>query len=125
MNETPLLHKFIERVPYTIPDARVYRRNIINVLAKGRKGGTFRAKNGITGQADAYAIIRGGFIIELEAKAHEGVLSDAQLRWQAFCLEFEIPHLVLRAEKDEAPDATVSRWIAELARVVRELKEAA
>jgi hypothetical protein len=113
LNETDLLHLFIARVPYALPGVRVFRRPIINATATAH-GRTFHVRNGITGQADAYAITRGGLHVELETKAATGRLAEAQSAWRSFCQEFSIPHLVLRAERYEHPDATVERWIREL-----------
>lgn len=114
MNETDLLHSFMAAVPHVLPDARVFRRNIINATT------TFgtRVRNGIKGQADAYCLVRGGLHVELEAKSATGSLSKEQLAWQAFCLRFDIPHLVLAARRNETPNDTVARWVAELRTVV-------
>lgn len=114
LSETDLLHILIERVPHVLPHVRVFRRNVINVEARGG----FRVRNGIKGQADAYALVLGGRHIEIETKAARGVMREAQERWRAYCLAFQIPHLVLRAKKDEAPVVTVERWVNELAEVV-------
>jgi hypothetical protein len=109
LSETDLLHLFITRAPHAL-SVRVFRRNIINVEAK--QG--FRARNGIAGQADAYALARGGRHIELETKAARGTLAKAQRRWRAWCADWGVPHLVLRAARGEAPEVTVSRWVEEL-----------
>jgi hypothetical protein len=111
MNETDLLHHFIQQTPLALPDCRIFRRNIINVETK--QG--YRVRNGIKGQADAYALVRGGRHVEIETKAERGTLGEAQHAWRSFCLSFGIPHLVLRAQRSEAPEATVARWIHELA----------
>jgi hypothetical protein len=110
MNETDLLHAFIEAAPFALPNVRIFRRNVINVQAV--QG--FRARNGIPGQADAYAIVKGGLHIEIETKAARGKLAAAQLRWRDFCHTWRVPHLVLRAGNGEAPDATIERWLSEL-----------
>ena len=93
-----------------MPAVRVERRNIINVETK--QG--FRVRNGIKGQADAFATVEGGLHVEIETKAAGGKLAEAQERWRASCLRRRIPHLVLRARKGESPDDTVTRWIDEL-----------
>lgn len=117
LNETDLLHHLIKRVPFAYPQARVFRRNIIKrvVVENGRK---FMLRNGIAGQSDAYALIRGGMHIEIETKAATGKVREAQERWQDFCRTFGIPHIVLRASKGEFVDDTVNRWIDELRAVV-------
>ncbi len=109
MNETDILHDFIARVPFALPSVRVFRRNVLNV-----KTAFGRVRNGIKGQADAYALVEGGRHVELEAKSATGSLSKPQRKWQAFCLEFRIPHLVLKARRNEAPADTVARWVEEL-----------
>jgi hypothetical protein len=114
MNETDLLHLFIAAAPHTLPDVRVFRRNIINVETIHG----FRARNGIAGQADAYAIFRGGRHVELETKAARGTMRKAQIAWRAWCERWQVPHLVLRAVKGEQPSDTVVRWIAELGAAV-------
>ncbi len=111
LNETDLLWAFISQAPKALPSVRIYRRAVVNVQAV--QG--FRVRAGIPGQADAYALCRGGLHVELETKAATGRLEQAQKRWRAFCREFRIPHMVLRAAPDEAPEATVERWIDELA----------
>lgn len=115
MNETDLLHHFILRAPQEIPTLwRIERRNIINVETTHGA----RVRNGIKGQADSFALTRGGLHIEIETKAARGVLEEAQRRWRAACVAHGIPHLVLRARKNESPDDTVTRWIDELRAVV-------
>ena len=116
MNETELLMKFIAETPRALPHVRVFRRNIINADVE-RNGRHFRARAGIRGQADAYAIATGGKHIEIETKAAKGKMADEQLAWRAWCAEFRVPHLVLRAKANEYPDATVERWIGELRHV--------
>ncbi len=113
MNETDLLHSFMAAVPHALPHCRVFRRNIIN--AKTEFG---RVRNGIKGQSDAYCLIKGGRHIEVEAKSATGALTKEQLAWQAFCLRFDIPHLVIAARPKESPEDTVARWVAELRTVV-------
>ena len=109
-SETDLLHMFLEAVPYALPDVLVFRRSIINTISVHG----FNARNGIPGQADAYVVGRGGRHLELETKASRGRLGEAQVRWRARCLALEVPHLVLRAGKGEAPGDTVARWVGEV-----------
>lgn len=110
MNETDLLHAFIERAPFALPGVHIDRRNIIN--ERSARGHWLR--NGIVGQADAFAIYQGRHV-EIETKAARGTLAEAQRRWRDRCLGGLCPHLVLRARRDESPPDTVNRWIAELA----------
>lgn len=112
-SETDLLHLFIERVPFVLPNLRVFRRNVINVEAKGG----YRVRNGIAGQADAYAIRKGGLHVEIETKAARGKLRTAQVAWRGWCHAWGVPHLILQARLGETSDATVQRWIAELGEV--------
>lgn len=115
MNETDLLHLFMLRAPLAVADLwRVERRNIINVQSTYGA----RVRNGIKGQADAFALFRGGCHVEIETKAARGILEDAQRRWRSACLANRVPHLVLRAARQESPEDTVTRWIDELRAVV-------
>lgn len=97
--------------PRRIPTLRLFRRNVATVKIDGR---TVRA--GIKGQADLYGYFRGGLGIELELKAF-GRLSPEQLQWQAFCKEWGIPHLVLRAREGESVGETVERWCSEISQM--------
>ncbi|MDB4946218.1 MAG: hypothetical protein JWP97_5752 [Labilithrix sp.] len=115
MTETELLNLFFERVPAALPDLRVFRRNV----------GRFKTFDGdrvvhigIAGQADAYAIGRGGIHVELEGKAARGALMKRQVAWRAWCERWRIPYLVLRARRGETPDETVTRWLEELRRLL-------
>ena len=113
MNETELLMFFIAEVPVHMPHVRVFRRTIINATVE-KNGRHFHAKAGIKGQADAYALIQGSTHVELETKAARGVLAEEQKAWRAFCAQWRIPHLVLRAKAGEHPATTIERWIGEL-----------
>ncbi len=113
MIETDLLALFIRRAPAVCPTVRVFRRNIIRrkVVIEGRE---VMLVNGIPGQGDAEAIVRGGRHIEIETKAAKGRMRDRQEAWRAWCVSWGVPHLVLRAGKGEEPTATVERWCNEL-----------
>lgn len=73
---------------------------------------------GIKGQADIYAMLRGGRHVEIELKAAGKQLSPEQKQWQVWCLEWEVPHVVLRALKSESEEETVERWITELSSLI-------
>jgi hypothetical protein len=109
-SETDLGKLLLLAAPYALPNMRLFRRPILNVRAE--KG--FHVRAGIPGQADFYAMTRGGGHIEIETKAATGRLEQAQKRWRVLCVEMAVPHLVLRARKDEAPSDTVQRWIQEI-----------
>lgn len=113
MIETDLLALFIRRAPAVCPTVRVFRRNIIRrkVVIEGRE---VMLVNGIPGQGDAEAIVRGGRHIEIETKAAKGRMRDRQEAWRAWCVSWGVPHLVLRARAGEEPSATVERWCEEL-----------
>lgn len=108
MGERDLVRLFIEQVPYALPEARVFQREILNVeTAQG-----WRARAGVAGQADCYALVKGGRHIEIEAKAVKHKWYARQLAWRQFCQEWGIPYLVLKANTGESPTQTVERWIA-------------
>lgn len=113
MSEHDLLALFIREAPKALPQLRVFRRNIINrtVTIEGRK---VHLVNGIPGQGDAYALLRGGRHVEIETKDAKGRMGEAQIRWRAFCAAWGVPHLVMQARKGEAENETVTRWIEEL-----------
>lgn len=111
MTETQLLHRLFERAPAELPDARLFRRNV----------GRFRSFDGarvvhvgIEGQADAYALLRGGIIVEIETKAATGRMREAQRRWRDFCAAWGIRHLLLCARPGAAPEDVVTEWIDQL-----------
>lgn len=112
MTETDLLWLFIQRVPKAIPGAHVERRNIIRNARVGKSES--RVSNGIVGQADAFAILPGARHVECETKSAAGIVLESQKRWRANCARLGIPHLILRANEDEAPNETIARWVAEL-----------
>jgi hypothetical protein len=68
----------------------------------------------IPGQCDLYGITRGGRHIEVELKSLKKPLSPEQRAWAAWCKEWDVPHAVLRSEKGETVEQTVSRWCEEL-----------
>lgn len=113
LTETDLLHMFIERAPFALPHVRVFRRNVIN-RAVEIDGRTVHLRNGVPGMGDAYALVLGGRHVELETKSARGKMRDAQESWAEWCHGWGVPHLVLRARRDEAPDQTIARWLEEL-----------
>lgn len=66
---------------------------------------------GVRGQADLYGIWRGGRHLEIELKAAGGRLSPEQEAWRAWCLVWDVPYLLLEAERGESVGDTVGRWI--------------
>lgn len=112
-SEAQLLKSFLEAVPYRIPGTLVFTRPMVNARATAG-GRTWHVRAGVPGQCDLYAVARGGKHVEIEGKSARGQLRDAQIAWQKRCVELEIPHLVLRARKGEAPSDTVTRWCDEL-----------
>lgn len=95
--------------PKRLPDVRLFRRNI--AVARIHKRVVHFA---VAGQCDLYGITRGGRHLEIELKSATGTMSDEQLAWQRWCLAWSVPHVVLRAERDEEPVQTVARWCDEL-----------
>jgi hypothetical protein len=123
LNETQLLFTFLAAIPRELPNVRAFRREVIRgqEMISGRSGKSYFFSVGVPGQGDAYAYVRGGLVVEIEAKAAKGRMRDAQLRWQEFCAEFGIPHLVVRAHPKESPEVTVARWVRELAGLIESL----
>ena len=95
--------------PKELPSIRLFRRNVGGARIRGQV-----VKFGVAGQADLYALVRGGGHIEVELKAVAGRLSPEQESWRNWCVAWGIPHVVLQAGKGESVEQTVGRWCAEL-----------
>lgn len=98
----------LARVSLEFRDHRFFRRNTGLIKLEDR---VFRAS--IPGQCDLYVLGRGGWHGEVEVKRF-GKLSEAQERWRDWCGEWCVPWMMLEARKDEAPAATIARWVEEL-----------
>jgi|SRR5579864_1330737 len=109
--ERDLKSALLLAAPRELPNLRLFTRQVMRVrpLDPDRT-----IPVGIRGQSDLYGITRGGLHIELELKTATGRLSPKQLFWQDFCLEWAIPHLVLKARSGEAVPETVKRWCGEV-----------
>jgi hypothetical protein len=116
MNESEYQGLLLLAAPRHLADMRLFRRNV-GVAQMGERMTRF----GIKGQADIYAIVRGGRIIELEIKSLVGRLTKEQQAWRDFCSRWQVPWLLLKPMKDESSDATVYRWCAEIAAVNDEI----
>lgn len=109
MRETPLLQLFRHAASMDLPHVRIFRRNIVGATIEDRF-----VKAGEKGQCDTYAYIKGGRVIELEAKSLRGTLSPKQLVWRDWCRAWGVPWHELRPLPGETPEATVARWVTEL-----------
>src|SRR5580698_4791972 len=110
--ETEYVRGLMARAAVEIPDVRLFRRNTGMVPVDDR---VFRA--GIPGQCDLYALAKGGRHYEIECKRF-GRLSEAQGRWQAWCLMWGVPWLLLEVRRTEQPAETVTRWVREVSAFV-------
>jgi hypothetical protein len=119
--ENQLLAKLLEAAPFALPNLRLFRRQVLHVEAIGRDGHRFRVAAAAKGQCDAYALLRGGRCIEIEAKARAGRLRPDQEAWRDFCRAWEIPWLMLKQEKGETGDETIVRWLVEVGTLARGL----
>lgn len=108
--ESQLQSALLLAAPARIPDLRLFRRNIGEAKLKGG----YTVQFGIPGQCDLYGITRGGVHLEVELKGLKTPLSVEQRVWKDWCDEWQIPHIVLRAGKDETVKETVDRWCREL-----------
>jgi hypothetical protein len=110
--ETDYVHALMARASVALPDVRLFRRNtgLIRLEHKGDPR-VFRA--GIPGQADIYALGRGGQHYEIEVKRF-GKLSEAQERWRDWCRSWDVPWLLLEVRRAEPETETVHRWMREL-----------
>ena len=117
MSEHDLLALFIREAPKALPACRVFRRNSIRQTVN-RDGREVHLRNGIPGQADAYALLKGGCHVEIETKSATGRMRAAHERWRTFCAAWGVPHVVLHARAGESPGQTVARWCEELGRTI-------
>jgi len=109
--ESRLQSLLLLEAPASLPNLRLFRRNIGEAKLKGGYTVSF----GIKGQCDLYGYTRGGRPpLEIELKGVGGRLSTEQRAWASWCAEWGIPHIVLTAQKDESDVETVNRWIEEL-----------
>lgn len=118
-SEDQLGADFAARVPFVLAHVRVFRRQIVN----GKMERGHWATAGIPGQADYYALVRGGMHVEIEIKAakmsgNKAVIAK-QLAWREYCEKELIPYMMPRARKGEEPTATVERWVEELREMLR------
>jgi hypothetical protein len=112
--ESHLQTALLLAAPERLPNLRLFRRNIVVAHHEGR---TIAA--GIKGQFDIYGIKRNGLHIEIELKSLGKKLNPDQKIWQVWCVEWNIPHVVLTGKKDETVNETVDRWCLELAELCR------
>lgn len=138
-HEIPLMKEFLAQ--YRNPRVRLFRRNIINKNMQDLHSGKIHKVNaGIKGQADCYAFVRASapvmgsdskvlgwtltqgtaINIEIEFKGARTPTSEEQKQWRTFCMQWGVPHIVLRASHDEEPLQTISRWMKELDKLVAE-----
>jgi len=97
------------RATAELQDVRLFRRN--TGLVRMQDDRVFRA--GIPGQADLYALGRGGQHYEIECKRY-GRLGESQERWRDWCLAWGVPWLLLEVRKGEVEVETIDRWMSEL-----------
>lgn len=106
--EGDYMRALLARVALEFRDHRFFRRNTGTIKLDER---VFRA--GIAGQSDLYVLGKGGWHGEVELKRYTS-LSDAQKQWREWCMAWGVPWLLLEAHKEEAPPATIERWVREL-----------
>ena len=138
--EIPLMREFLAR--YRHPLVRLFRRNILDKTVQDiHTGRVHQVKAALKGQADVYGFRKtcqrvysaSGVVIgatnglgpavpfEIEFKGERTPVSEEQKRWRAFCEDWGIPHLVLRARVGEEQEVTLLRWIDELNKLVDSL----
>lgn len=113
VTESQLQVALLLAAPARLPSLRLFRRNVVAVRIEER---TVRA--GIKGQCDLYGYVRGGRIIEIELKSATRRSTPEQVVWAEWCKAWGVPHLLLRAAKDETVENTVNRWCFELERLI-------
>lgn len=111
--ESQLQARLLLVAPERLPTLRLFRRNISTVNLRG-----YKVQFGIPGQGDLYGLVRGGRHLEIELKSATGSLNPEQRAWREWCIGWGIPHVVLKARKDETVEETVERWCDELLPIV-------
>ena len=100
--------------PARLPTLRLFRRNI----GEARLRGGHTVQFAIPGQCDLYGCVRGGGHVEIEIKGLKTRIEPEQKAWAAWCVEWRIPYLLLRPQKEETTPQTVDRWCREIAAVL-------
>lgn len=111
MTETEIRRFYVARCTAKFRDVRMFIRNVGAIEVDGR---VFRA--GIKGQSDIYGyVLRQPFAIpfEVECKNVRTPESAAQTTWAAFCKQWNIPRLTIRAIRGESPEEVLDRWVSE------------
>lgn len=117
LTETELRRHYVARCTErfsgrgSAPCVRMFIRNVGAIEVDGR---VFRA--GIKGQSDIYGyVLRQPFAIpfEVECKNIRTPESAAQTTWAAFCKQWNIPRLTIRAIRGESPEEILDRWVSE------------
>lgn len=113
-HESALQTALLLAAPRALPGLRLFRRNVGTARIRGAV-----VQFAIAGQCDLYGLVRGGRHIEVELKAAGAprALPPDQESWANWCVAWGIPHVVLRAQKDESDEQTVARWCEELRRL--------
>lgn len=113
-HESTLQAALLLAAPAHLPALRLFRRNVIATRVRDREGRERTVRAGIAGQADLYALVRGGVHLEIELKNVGETLNPNQRIWRDWCVEWGIPHIVLTAKKGETTKETVERWLSEI-----------
>lgn len=112
--ETELRRIYVAAATREFPGVRFFIRNVGSFSV-----GESRVRAGIKGQADVYFYMRGGRGGEIELKNIRTPQTKEQKAWQAFCEEWEIPFLLLRAQSDDPIDDWLVRTYEFLKKVQR------
>lgn len=102
--ETELRRIYVAAATHEFPDVRFFIRNVGKLMVGDRV-----ISAGIKGQADVYGYVRGGRGIEIELKNIRTPQTKEQRAWQAFCEEWDIPYLLLRAQSADPIDDWLTR----------------
>lgn len=108
-SEVELRRFYVAACTERFPDVRMFIRNVGTIEFEGRI-----FKSGIKGQADAWGwLFRQPYPmpLEIELKNVKTKHTDGQKAWAAYCVSRKIPHLLLRAQKDETPEQVIRRWV--------------
>lgn len=113
--ESTLQSALLLAAPRELPNVRFFRRNVGVAKMRGTT-----VSFAVPGQCDLYGYLRlTGRVVEVELKSATGTLGPEQRDWRDWCEKWGIPHIVLKAKKDETVEQTVKRWCEELKTMIQ------
>ena len=102
MTEVELRRLYVARATREFPTTRFFIENVGTAMI-----GESRVRFGIKGKPDISAITRPNLLSYIELKNIRTPHTKEQQAWQAWCVSWGIPYLLLRAQSDDP----IEEWI--------------